>query len=143
MMKRQFLATAVWAMTVITPVWAQDIPAVFQGKWVSAADGKLGAAQLRQHCRASLHDESILFLAVGSKGFTLTSIGSEIKADRLRLSTRNDNRLVGTVRAVTTYDDESVEHTPNRRLAWRLEQGLLHDTSDPALGRLVFQRCAR
>ena len=80
-----------------TVMAAQEMPAAFQGKWVSNWDGKPTRQVVREYC--CIHDnDAAAMLTIGKYGMEYSYWEAGETVDQVQYTRRTDNRVTGTAR---------------------------------------------
>ena len=80
-----------------TVVAAQEMPAAFQGKWVSNWDGQPTRQVVREYCR--MHDnDAAAMLTIGKHGMEYDYWEAGETVDNVQYSRRTDDTVTGTAR---------------------------------------------
>ena len=80
-----------------TVMAAQEMPAAFQGKWVSNWDGKPTRQVVREYC--GIHDnDAAAMLTIGKYGMEYSYWEAGETVDQVQYTRRTDNRVTGTAR---------------------------------------------
>ena len=80
-----------------TVMAAQEMPAAFQGKWVSNWDGKPTRQVVREYC--GIHDnDAAAMLTIGKYGMEYSYWEAGETVDHVQYSRHTDNMITGTAR---------------------------------------------